>query len=93
MFVLVNIRSLEKSLHRDPDTEFEGMCFFFKLTTPSHRFFQVQVERINADEEHFLSVVGHDSQQAIVSCLSLHWVNDLPGSRSSTLRHPIPRLI
>jgi hypothetical protein len=59
--------------------------------TPSHSFFQqyiVQVERINADEEHFLSVVGHESQEAIVSCLSLHWVNDLPGSRSSRFGIP-----
>lgn len=39
----------------------------------------VEVERINADEENLLDVLPRDSQEAIVSCLSLHWVNDLPG--------------
>lgn len=41
--------------------------------------FIVEVERIHADEENLLQVVPPDSQDAIVSCLSLHWVNDLPG--------------
>ncbi|KAH9927303.1 S-adenosyl-L-methionine-dependent methyltransferase [Fomitopsis serialis] len=41
--------------------------------------FEVEVERIHADEENILGVVGPNSQEAIVSCLSLHWVNDLPG--------------
>ncbi|KAI0722474.1 S-adenosyl-L-methionine-dependent methyltransferase [Earliella scabrosa] len=41
--------------------------------------FEVEVERIHADEENLLQVVPRDSQDAIVSCLSLHWVNDLPG--------------
>ncbi|KZT06514.1 S-adenosyl-L-methionine-dependent methyltransferase [Laetiporus sulphureus 93-53] len=41
--------------------------------------FEVQVERIHADEENLLRVVPPNSQEAIVSCLSLHWVNDLPG--------------
>ena len=40
----------------------------------------VQVERIHADEENLLQVIPHNSQEAIVSCLSLHWVNDLPGA-------------
>jgi NADH dehydrogenase [ubiquinone] 1 alpha subcomplex assembly factor 5 len=42
--------------------------------------FPVKVERIHADEENFLGVVGRNSQEAIVSCLNLHWVNDLPGA-------------
>ncbi|KAI0920776.1 hypothetical protein AcV7_002811 [Taiwanofungus camphoratus] len=42
--------------------------------------FGVQVERIHADEENLLSVISHNSQEAIVSCLSLHWINDLPGA-------------
>ena len=37
------------------------------------------MERINADEENLLQVIPRSSQEAIVSCLSLHWVNDLPG--------------
>ncbi|KAJ6616234.1 S-adenosyl-L-methionine-dependent methyltransferase [Mycena sp. CBHHK59/15] len=42
--------------------------------------FEVQVERIHADEENLLQIVDPNSQEAIVSCLSLHWVNDLPGT-------------
>jgi len=41
--------------------------------------FEVQVERIVADEEKLLDIVPRNSQEAIVSCLSLHWVNDLLG--------------
>ncbi|OCH94525.1 S-adenosyl-L-methionine-dependent methyltransferase [Obba rivulosa] len=41
--------------------------------------FEVEVERIHADEENLLEVVPRNSQEAIVSCLNLHWVNDLPG--------------
>jgi NADH dehydrogenase [ubiquinone] 1 alpha subcomplex assembly factor 5 len=39
----------------------------------------VEIERIQADEDNLLQVVEPDSQEAIVSCLSMHWVNDLPG--------------
>ena len=39
----------------------------------------VEVERIHADEENLLETIPRNSQEAIVSCLSLHWVNDLPG--------------
>ncbi|KAH8092461.1 S-adenosyl-L-methionine-dependent methyltransferase [Cristinia sonorae] len=42
--------------------------------------FEVEVERIHADEENLLDVIPRNSQEAIVSCLSLHWVNDLPGA-------------
>ncbi|KAG1892130.1 S-adenosyl-L-methionine-dependent methyltransferase [Suillus subluteus] len=41
--------------------------------------FEVEVERAHADEENLLDVLPRNSQEAIVSCLSLHWVNDLPG--------------
>jgi len=41
--------------------------------------FGVDVERIQADEERLLETVERNSQDAIFSCLSLHWVNDLPG--------------
>ena len=39
----------------------------------------VPVERVHADEENLLQAIGPGSQEAVVSCLSLHWVNDLPG--------------
>lgn len=39
----------------------------------------MEVERIHADEEKLLEVVERNSQEAILSCLSLQWVNDLPG--------------
>ncbi|KAF8914300.1 S-adenosyl-L-methionine-dependent methyltransferase [Gymnopilus junonius] len=42
--------------------------------------FEVEVERIHVDEENLLSSVEPDSQEAILSCLGLHWVNDLPGT-------------
>jgi len=41
--------------------------------------FEVQVERRVVDEEKLLDAIPRNSQEAIVSCLSLHWVNDLPG--------------
>jgi len=41
--------------------------------------FAVETEKIQCDEENLLQVVDRNSQEAIVSCLSLHWVNDLPG--------------
>ncbi|KAF9266265.1 S-adenosyl-L-methionine-dependent methyltransferase [Marasmius fiardii PR-910] len=49
------------------------------LQRDSDSEFQVQVDRIHADEEDLLQTLGPESQEAIVSCLSLHWVNDLPG--------------
>lgn len=39
----------------------------------------MEVERIHADEEQLLEVIPRNSQEAILSCMSLHWVNDLPG--------------
>ncbi|KAF8646391.1 hypothetical protein AX16_007257 [Volvariella volvacea WC 439] len=41
--------------------------------------FEVDIERIHADEENFLKVIDRNSQEAVVSCLSLQWINDLPG--------------
>ncbi|KAI0320280.1 S-adenosyl-L-methionine-dependent methyltransferase [Amylostereum chailletii] len=41
--------------------------------------FDVSVERTQVDEEKLLEAIPRNSQEAIVSCLSLHWVNDLPG--------------
>ncbi|KIP10408.1 hypothetical protein PHLGIDRAFT_497057 [Phlebiopsis gigantea 11061_1 CR5-6] len=42
--------------------------------------FEVEVERIHADEERLLETIPTNSQEAIISCLSLHWINDLPGA-------------
>jgi NADH dehydrogenase [ubiquinone] 1 alpha subcomplex assembly factor 5 len=39
----------------------------------------VEIERIHADEENLLKSVGPGSLEAVISCLNLHWVNDLPG--------------
>lgn len=39
----------------------------------------VNVSRMQVDEEELLQHFERNSQEAIVSCLSLHWVNDLPG--------------
>lgn len=39
----------------------------------------MEVQRVHADEESLLETIPRNSQEAIVSCLSLHWVNDLPG--------------
>ncbi|KAF8505729.1 S-adenosyl-L-methionine-dependent methyltransferase [Russula emetica] len=41
--------------------------------------FEVPVERLVVDEEKLLDTIPRNSQEAIASCLSLHWVNDLPG--------------
>jgi len=51
----------------------------FILNRDADSAFEVEVERIHADEENLLDAVERGSQEAIVSCLSLQWVNDLPG--------------
>lgn len=40
----------------------------------------VPVERMQCDEEQLLKALGPNAHDVIVSCLSLHWVNDLPGA-------------
>lgn len=40
----------------------------------------MQVERLHGDEERLLEAVKPNSQEAIVSCMSMHWINDLPGT-------------
>ncbi|KAF8806275.1 S-adenosyl-L-methionine-dependent methyltransferase [Phlegmacium glaucopus] len=42
--------------------------------------FEVDIERTHGNEENILDIIPSDSQEAVVSCLSLHWVNDLPGA-------------
>ncbi|KIJ22748.1 hypothetical protein M422DRAFT_39940, partial [Sphaerobolus stellatus SS14] len=41
--------------------------------------YEVEVNRVQLDEESLHTFLPANSQDAIVSCLSLHWVNDLPG--------------
>lgn len=79
----------DKMLRRDPDSEFEGLehtlsTYILALTLFEYVFSIVPVERMHVDEEKLLESIPPNSQEAIVSCLSLHWVNDLPG----TSRHP-----
>ncbi|BGP36206.1 hypothetical protein JCM10449v2_000104 [Rhodotorula kratochvilovae] len=38
------------------------------------------VERIHLDEEQLASRFEEDSHDCIMSCLSMHWINDLPGA-------------
>ncbi|GAA5829527.1 hypothetical protein JCM5353_001282 [Sporobolomyces roseus] len=42
--------------------------------------FDVPVERIHLDEEELASHFEENSHDAIMSCLALHWINDLPGA-------------
>jgi hypothetical protein len=39
----------------------------------------ITLQRTHLDEEQLLTKIEENSQDAIVSTLGLHWVNDLPG--------------
>lgn len=39
----------------------------------------MEIERVCGDEESLLEFVEPGSLEGVISCLSLHWVNDLPG--------------
>ncbi|CEQ38574.1 SPOSA6832_00017 [Sporobolomyces salmonicolor] len=41
---------------------------------------EVPLERLHLDEEELASHFEENSHDAIMSCLSLHWINDLPGT-------------
>ncbi|KAJ1308569.1 hypothetical protein OPQ81_004268 [Rhizoctonia solani] len=41
--------------------------------------FPLPPARLHIDEENLLKVIPSDSQDAVMSCLGLHWINDLPG--------------
>jgi len=41
---------------------------------------EVPVERIHLDEEELASHFEENSHDCIMSCLSMHWINDLPGT-------------
>jgi NADH dehydrogenase [ubiquinone] 1 alpha subcomplex assembly factor 5 len=61
------------------DQEFEGKSIIPMEWRLGDNKSPVEVERLIADEENLLDVLPRNSQEAIVSCLSLHWLNDLPG--------------
>ena len=42
--------------------------------------FPLPPARLHLDEEALLKVIPRNSQDAVMSCLGLHWVNDLPGA-------------
>ena len=50
----------------------------------------MEIERIHADEENLLKSAAPGSLEAVISCLNLHWVNDLPGTIPSgtTVQRP-----
>ena len=73
---------IENLLYRDPDEEFEGIpiLLLHYLCLSIQPWILVEVERIIGDEENLLATIPRNSQEAVVSCMSLHWVNDLPGT-------------
>ncbi|ELU35956.1 methyltransferase domain-containing protein [Rhizoctonia solani AG-1 IA] len=42
--------------------------------------FPLPPARLHIDEENLLEAIPANSQDAVMSCLGLHWVNDLPGA-------------
>lgn len=56
--------------------------FLYSDFTLILKCFKVQVERRVVDEEHL--PFEESSVEAIVSSLSMHWVNDLPGNSKET---------
>ena len=67
-------------LYRDIDVETEGQPVPHTLRTAcshSRASYAVPIERIVCDEETL--PFEENSHDAVMSCLSLHWVNDLPG--------------
>lgn len=89
---------LEKALNRDPDSSFdEGACsglWLAGLTPRSELTAPPRVDatgiilrRTHLDEEDLLTKIEENSQDAIVSTLGLHWINDLPGQSILLTRH------
>ena len=70
-----------KNLERDPDEDYASLYnhYFSDVNYNINIFSSVEVKRIQCDEEQLLQVIEAGTQEAVVSCLGLHWVNDLPG--------------
>lgn len=64
-------------LYRDEDVETESERNWLYSRPRLTLICAVPIERIHCDEESL--PFEEDSHDAIMSCLSLHWVNDLPG--------------
>ena len=87
MRVMQPLKSVEKlilvpakSLARDSEHEFAGLHSHPDFKYPIFlQYNPVEIDRVRCDEEDLLKAIKPSSQEAVVSCLSLHWVNDLPG--------------
>jgi NADH dehydrogenase [ubiquinone] 1 alpha subcomplex assembly factor 5 len=88
-FSLLLLSPRQNVLQRRPYTVNQTQNSGVRTTpfTASHQLTlaKVEVERIHADEEQLLDVLGPNSQEAVVSCLGLHWINDLPGIQLSSI--------
>lgn len=70
---------IEKALFRDKDVAYEGKHFAAFFSKQSLiKIITVPVERLQVDEENL--PFPENSLEAVVSSLSLNWVNDLPGT-------------
>ncbi|KAJ1567644.1 hypothetical protein HK096_009209, partial [Nowakowskiella sp. JEL0078] len=69
----------EKMLNRDKKVKYES-CLFIILLNQLLIFQEVPTTRKVLDEENLLEYFKKDSVDAVLSSLSLHWVNDLPGT-------------
>jgi len=73
-----HLAKLLPSKHNASVTLFDSCLANLWRDPPSD--FEIPVSRIHGDEEYLLRSFKIESFDAIVSCLSLHWVNDLPGT-------------
>lgn len=61
------------------------MFYIYPTNSDCDRDAIVAPTRSVVDEEALLTHIDEDSQEAIVSNLGLHWVNDIPGESSLAL--------
>ncbi|BGP44293.1 hypothetical protein JCM10450v2_000104 [Rhodotorula kratochvilovae] len=80
----IMVDSSREMLYRDEDVETEGEFLpvhFAPVRSISQTYTRLlPVERIHLDEEQLASRFEEDSHDCIMSCLSMHWINDLPGA-------------
>lgn len=84
--VLTYLSLAAQALHRDQDSAFDGPSISLSfiscmplLTEPSCWLPVSTITRTHLDEEKLLSHLQENSQDAIITTLGLHWINDLPG--------------
>jgi len=70
------------------------VCCHPDLIPDSHAYtpLAVPVERIHLDEEELASHFEENSHDCIMSCLSMHWINDLPGESALWVLAPLAGL-